>query len=385
MPPPLPRIFISAASQELASVRQHVTNIVLQQQCYPVVEEGFEGQPDDVAVTRFLKLRLQPCDAVIHLAGRYFGGESPRRSSRSPRRSWTQMEYHLAKRLHKKILVGLAGPRFGGRCSPPQETGSAAEQRRKTQLQQRHYAALEQGRGLYYRFNDASDLTAAVSGFLAQLARPQTPRKVKVLFVAAEEGTNFDLRGQLRIIKRAVRGSNIIIQPLFNAPAADIVAAINHHKPDIVHFSGKQNAGRIQLHDSKGKLISFDADLLADALARANQGFLKLVIMDTCYSMQQAKRLVSKGLSHAIGIYDAIADDVATKFFGVFYNNIASEISLESALAGASAVVLGEIEGDPKVKRALENEVLGMPFSPDLHLPRLVSGCSLDPTLERFG
>lgn len=380
----LPRIFISAASKELGDVRQHVTNLVLQQQCYPVVEEGFEGQSDDVALTRFLKLRLQPCDAVIHLAGRYFGGESPRRSSRSPRLSWTQMEYQLAKRMRKKILVGLSGPKFGSGHKTPKEAGTLAEQKQKTKLQQQHYAALEKGRGLYYAFNTATDLTAAVTGFLAQLAKPQTARKVKVLFVAAERDSGLDLRGQLRIIQKAVRASDIIIQPVFDAPAADIIAAINRHKPDIIHLSGRQDSGCIQLHNSQGRLVPFDANRLADALASANDGSVKLVVLDTCYSMHQAKRLVSRGLSHAIGIYDAIADDVATKFSGVFYNDIAAGHSLAAAIACASSVVLGEIQGDPQVKRALETDVLEMPFAPDLHLPRLISAPSLDASLERF-
>jgi len=294
------------------------------------------------------------------------------------------MEYHLAKRLRKKIFVGLVGPKFGTKRKPLKESGSLVEQKVKTALQKQHYAALEKGRGLFYPFNTASDLTAPVTGFLAQLAKVKIARKVKVLYVGAEKGTGFDLRGQFRTIKKAVEDSDIIIESLFNASPSAIVAAINRHKPDIVHISGKQKAGCIQLHDSRGELISFDADRLADALANANDGSIKVVVLDTCYSMQQAKRIVSRGLSHAIGIYDAIADDVATNFYGVFYNNIASGISLKSAIESASSLVLGEIEGDAKVRRALETDVLEMPFNPALHLPCLISAPCLDASLESF-
>lgn len=239
---PLPRIFISAATKELAEVRKHVTNIVLQQQCYPVVEEGFEGQPDDVSLTRFLKLRLQLCDAVIHFAGRYFGGESPRCSSRSPRCSWTHMEYHLARRLRKKILVGLAGPKFGGGARHSKKPAAVVDQKQKTKLQQQHYAALEKGRGLYYPFNTAHRRSHRVP---RTTRKPQTARKVKVLFVAAEFGAGLDLRGQLRIIKQAVRGSDITINPFLQCPRRR--HRRRHQSPQVRHHSSLRQAG-LRLH-----------------------------------------------------------------------------------------------------------------------------------------
>ena len=48
------------------------------------------------------------CDAVIHLAGFYYGAEPPQRPPGEPRRSYTQIEYDVARELGKPIYLFLA-------------------------------------------------------------------------------------------------------------------------------------------------------------------------------------------------------------------------------------------------------------------------------------
>ena len=226
------------------------------------------------------------------------------------------MEYIEAKRLGKSILVGLADPAFysGKRL---RETGGPQEQRRKAQSQRDHCLQLQ--KGLYYPFKRFSDLTAPVSGFLQQLGAGRATSKTKILFIGAEQGTGLDLRGHLRRTRQALsvppRCARNSLVPLFNATPGEIFEAINREQPSIVHLSGRQHGGRILLHDEKRKLAPFDADLLAQSLARTTSRSLKLVVLDTCASMKQAKVLVMLGVPYAIGIYDDIVDDVATDFY----------------------------------------------------------------------
>ena len=72
-------------------------------------------------------------------------------------------------------------------------------------------------------------------------------------------------------------------------------------------------------------------DLLAQSLARTTSRSLKLVVLDTCASMKQAKVLVMLGVPYAIGIYDDIVDDVATDFYTRFYSQIGSGGDLKLA------------------------------------------------------
>jgi hypothetical protein len=377
-------VFISATTRDLASARMHLTKLVLQAGHHPIVEQGFRAQSNDVQLREFLNLHLRACSAVIHLAGRCYGGEATSRLSRATPRSWTQMEYIEAKRLGKKIFVGLVEPAFY-RGKRYRETGGPEEQRRKAQSQRDHSMQLQ--KGIYYSFSRSSDLTAPVASFLQQLGAGATSSKTKILFIGAEQDTGLDLRGQLRRTRQALSVSpgapGVSLVPLFNATPGEIFEAINREQPSIVHLSGRQNGGRILLHDERRKLAPFDADLLAQSLARTTSRSLKLVVLDTCASMKQAKVLVELGVPYAIGIYGDIADDVATDFYARFYSQIGSGGDLKSAVDGAYAQVTGSIVGNPRARKQLE-KILEEHFDPSIHIPRLVSGSGLDPAKELF-
>jgi len=122
---------------------------------------------------------------------------------------------------------------------------------------------------------------------------------------------------------------------------------------------------------------------LAQSLARTTSRSLKLVILDTCGSMKQAKILIGLGVPYAIGIYGDIVDDVATDFYARFYSQIGSGGDLKSAIDAASAQVVGSIRGNQKLRNQIE-QILGEHFEETIHIPRLVSGDGLDPSRELF-
>ena len=59
-----------------------------------------------------LRGKIAACDAVIHLAGECYGAEPVHREPAAPRRSYTQMEYDLARELGKPLYVFLCGQGF---------------------------------------------------------------------------------------------------------------------------------------------------------------------------------------------------------------------------------------------------------------------------------
>ena len=375
-----PSIFISATTRDLRAARDHISRLVVKNGFFPVVEESFETIPNNVNLARFLNLKLRECVGVIHLAGLHYGGEVRHPGRSSKRMSWTQMEYCQAKLLRKPVLVGLAKSRRRYK-----ESGSTSEQRAKGRLQTKHYERLQNGSGVYYDFDDPADLDIEICGFLKQFKVAPAKQAVKVLFVGAQSGTGLALRKQFRQIRSQVaRRSAIRLEGVFDCTALEIIAEINKRQPTIVHLSGSQRGGSIMLHNGKGALVPFDADQLASALAQTNSQSLKLIVLDTCYSMHQAQQLTRRGVPYAIGIYDAIADDVATEFYSAFYNQLASGSDLGTARDSARSLLVGGLKKNPGARRELETEVLEMKFDPAIHVPALSHAKGLDPRVETF-
>ena len=104
------RVFISAVSRELGTVRQLVKK-VLEDSGYHVVEQAtFPLDYRDVVDK--LRLLLASCDAVIHIAGQCFGAEPHQQPEGKTRHSYTQLEYALARELGKPVYVFITDDAF---------------------------------------------------------------------------------------------------------------------------------------------------------------------------------------------------------------------------------------------------------------------------------
>jgi tetratricopeptide (TPR) repeat protein len=82
-----------------------------------------------------LQNQIVTCDAVIHIAGRCFGAEPRQRPEGAPHRSYTQLEYDLARELGKPVYVFVTGAGFP---TDPYE----AEDEERLHLQEAHRQAL---------------------------------------------------------------------------------------------------------------------------------------------------------------------------------------------------------------------------------------------------
>ncbi len=104
------RVFISAVTRELGSIRSRVRDVVLDLDCLPVVQDHFP--PDYRDVAEMLRERIAGCDAVIHIAGTCYGHEPSQRPTDAPRRSYTQLEHDIAVELGKPVYLFLTGKGF---------------------------------------------------------------------------------------------------------------------------------------------------------------------------------------------------------------------------------------------------------------------------------
>lgn len=137
-----PKVFISATSGDLSSIRQIVKEALLTINCHPVEQRNFK--PDWRTVEGMLRAKISDCQALIHIVGiRY--GEEPDCATLppgTPRRSYTQMEYDLGCQFYEQR--GDDGFRVYTFICPesfPYDTCDA-EPEDKAALQRAHRAAI---------------------------------------------------------------------------------------------------------------------------------------------------------------------------------------------------------------------------------------------------
>jgi hypothetical protein len=98
----MPKIFISATTFDLAQARL-VAKRGLETVNYEVVEQSTFETDYGTMIDR-LRRKLAGCDGIVHIAGRVYGAEPDPKTlpPGTPRRSYTQWEYHLAQALEKQ-------------------------------------------------------------------------------------------------------------------------------------------------------------------------------------------------------------------------------------------------------------------------------------------
>jgi hypothetical protein len=128
-----------------------------------------------------LARRLDPCDAIIHLVGFYYGGE-PKATPDTPRRSWTQWEYYRATldEPPKPVYRFLARENCHFDAQP-------LEDAEKERLQREHRERLKTPGGpIYYEFSTPEELRVLILSIdeLRELVRP---RRARIPFLPMRE------------------------------------------------------------------------------------------------------------------------------------------------------------------------------------------------------
>lgn len=152
---PRPLVFVSAVSSDLASARRVVVEALHQIECSPV-EESLAGT-EYGRIQDMLRRWIDPCQAVIHIVGRDYGGEPDPASlpETQARRSWTQLEYDYAIEQNKKLYVIVCDDSFPYDESTPEPDD-------KRELQQAHRQAVLNGEYLWNQVTSEDDLKNAV-------------------------------------------------------------------------------------------------------------------------------------------------------------------------------------------------------------------------------
>jgi len=148
---------------DLRSVRQIVKEALLTIDCHPVEQTNFE--PDWRTVEGMLRAKIEGCQALIHIAGMRFGAEPDPASlpSNVPRRSYTQMEYEIGRRLQEER--GEEGFRVYSFICPedfPYDQGAARETEEKADLQRQHRCRLMDMPQLYERPKTPADFQTRI-------------------------------------------------------------------------------------------------------------------------------------------------------------------------------------------------------------------------------
>src|SRR5262249_20986673 len=94
------------------------------------------------------------------------------------------------------------------------------------------------------------------------------------------------------------------------------------HKPQVVHFSGHgEKSGAVVLIGSDGQAKDVPPKAFA-GLFRVLKDNVRVVVLNACDSEPQAKAIV-KEIDVAIGMSDAIDDELAIAFAAEFYQGLA--------------------------------------------------------------
>ena len=206
----MPKVFISATSRDLRSYRDVVAQWARSTGYEPVVQDEFPVQSDYGTILQMLRERLDPCDAVIHLAGFFYGFEPTNRPEGEIRRSYTQLEYELAKEHKRQVFRFIAREGFQADqtleqikqqllVEIPGLTPDQFEQH--CQLQINHRQRLMQGNEpwsatsrttgneLYYEFSNRTELQSLLANIEIKptLAKPQNLPLVGSLFKGRDE------------------------------------------------------------------------------------------------------------------------------------------------------------------------------------------------------
>ena len=170
MPAQIPRVFISATSGDLGSVRQTIKEALLTINCQPVEQTNFE--PDARSVAEVLAAKIGECQAIIHIAGFRYGAE-PKRDTLSPeatRRSYTQLEYKIGRHFQEergerrfRVYAFVCPEEF------PYDEGATPESEELRSLQIQHREAILAGKHLRERPINHSEIAQRVLALQEQV------------------------------------------------------------------------------------------------------------------------------------------------------------------------------------------------------------------------
>src|SRR5205809_3757314 len=145
------RVFVSATSKDLGTVRELVKQALLTMGCLPVEQTNFA--PDYRSVQGMIEHKIADCEAVIHIVGLRYGAEPDLSTlpEGAARRSYTQMEADIARQLGKKLYLFVCSEDFPYDDAPPESEDLQA-------LQQAYRAEISKSKTVRTEVADREEL-----------------------------------------------------------------------------------------------------------------------------------------------------------------------------------------------------------------------------------
>ncbi|KAI1151936.1 hypothetical protein F4825DRAFT_451022 [Nemania diffusa] len=170
---------------------------------------------------------------------------------------------------------------------------------------------------------------------LQRLSKP-----VKVLLISADpkDTATTRLDDERRALRLALREADfrhkIKVKNIHGCRIDDVQGALNHHKPDILHFIGHGDKSGLYFEDrdNKAKLVPMKA--LADVLKQCKT--IKLVILSTCHSRYEGQ-CIADAVGSLIGMEGAIRNKDAIAFTKDFYTALGAGCEIQESLNQAAA------------------------------------------------
>ncbi|MGB9006559.1 MAG: DUF4062 domain-containing protein, partial [Candidatus Aminicenantales bacterium] len=153
MPKQTPHIFVSATTKGLKGYREETDRVLGQKGILAVIQEEFDT--DYRTIRTVLKEKITDCDGVICLIGPFYGIEPKNRPKDEPRRSYTQLEFFIARELDKPVYRFIAKD-----CA--EFASVEAEPSDIARLQQEFISQAKKGDEPYYEFHDKAGLRELV-------------------------------------------------------------------------------------------------------------------------------------------------------------------------------------------------------------------------------
>lgn len=176
----------------------------------------------------------------------------------------------------------------------------------------------------------------------------------RILFLAANPhrrslGGYLDLDEELRKIEERLAEApgreSITLVPVHAVRPDDWLQALNAQRFRLVHFSGHGTRGGMLQHvgaDGMAQPVSFEA---LKATLRALKGDICLIILNACYSRQQAE-LLAEDIDCVIAMNDEIHDRAAITFVNALYRALFAGKSVQNAFEqGRAALMLERLPG----------------------------------------
>ena len=128
-------------------------------------------------------------------------------------------------------------------------------------------------------------------------------RKIGEILEAAKNRDQFDLRTRVAV------------------KFETLAKALLEIEPEIIHFSGHGETNGIVLEKEDGTSHFIKKDTIQRIFKISSEHSLKCVLLNSCYSLEQAKELSKLGIA-VIGMNDSVSDEMAINFTKGFYTSL---------------------------------------------------------------